>query len=194
MHRQTGKPALPDLPAVPGNDYVPGMSKAFTRESDDAPESEPRPRSSSLLPPGTKNLLTASGAQRLKTELEQLLQHERPQWASRPDDPDAKRRLLILDGRVAELRQILATATMVEPPPPPWDQVRFGASVTVRNRKGETEQYRIVGAAELDADRGWVSAASPIGRALLNARLGQRVRFHAPSGEDELEIVRITYE
>lgn len=170
------------------------MSKAFTRESDDAPESELRPRSSSLMPPGTKQFLTASGAQRLKTELEQLLQHERPQWANRPDDAAAKRHVLILDGRIEELRQILGLATIVEPPPPPWDQVRFGASVTVRNRQGEEEQYRIVGAAELDADRGWVSAVSPIGRVLLNARLGQRVRFRFPSGEDELEIVRISYE
>lgn len=170
------------------------MSKAFTRESDDAPDPGPRPRPVAALPPGTKQHLTASGAQRLKTELDKLTQHERPQWANRPDDPDAKRRLLILDGRIAELRQILGTATIAEPPAPPWDQVRFGASVTVRNRKGETEQYRIVGAAELDADRGWVSAVSPIGRALLNARLGQRVRFRFPSGEDELEITYITYE
>lgn len=146
------------------------------------------------LPPGAKTHLTASGAQRLKAELEQLVQQERPQWTNRIDDPDAKRRLLILDSRIEELRQVLGTATTVESPPQPWEQVRFGATVTVRNRKGAEEQYRIVGAAELDADRGWVSTASPIGRVLLNARLGQRVRFKFPTGEDELEIVRITYE
>lgn len=170
------------------------MSKAFTREDDSAPEAELRPRPASALPPGAKHHLTASGAQRLKAELDKLTQHERPQWTNRPDDPDAKRRLLILDSRIEELRQILGTATTVEPPSQPWEQVRFGATVTVRNRKGETEQYRIVGSAELDADRGWVSAVSPIGRALLNARLGQHVRFKFPTGEDELEIVRIAYE
>jgi transcription elongation factor GreB len=170
------------------------MSKAFTREDDSAPEAELRSRPATAFPPGAKLHLTASGAQRLKAELDQLTQQERPQWSNRPDDPDAKRRLLIVDNRIEELRQILGAATIVEPPPQPWDQVRFGATVAVRNRSGEAEQYRIVGAAELDADRGWVSAVSPIGRALLNARLGQRVRFKFPTGEDELEIVQIAYE
>lgn len=169
------------------------MSKAFTREDDNAPETELRPRAALGLS-GAKQFLTASGAQRLKSDLEQFLQTERPPLAARVDDPDAKRRLQNLDARIEELRRILAAATVVEPPPLPWDQVRFGASVTVRNRAGAEEHYRLVGPAELDADRGWVSPASPIGRALLNARLGQRLRFRAPGGEEELEIVRITYE
>lgn len=169
------------------------MSKAFTREDDNVPETELRPRAALGLP-GAKQFLTASGAHRLKADLEQLLQNERPPLAARVDDPDAKRRLQILDGRIEELRRILGSATVVEPPPLPWDQVRFGASVTVRNRAGVEEQYRIVGPAELDAERGWVSAASPIGRALLNARLGQRIRFRSPGGEEELEMVGITYE
>jgi len=170
------------------------MSKAFTREDDSAPEAELRPRPVTALSPGGQMHLTVSGIQRLKAEFDQLTQQARPKLVSRPEDADAKRRLLILDNRIEELRQILGTATIVEPPPPPWEQVRFGATVTVRNRKGETEQYRIVGTAELDADRGWVSAVSPIGRALLNARLGQRIRFKFPTGEDELEIVGIAYE
>jgi transcription elongation factor GreB len=169
------------------------MSKAFTREDDSTPESELRPRAPLRLP-GAKQFLTASGARRLKADLEQWLQKERPALAARVDDSDAKRRLQILDARSEELRRILAAATVVEPPPLPWDQVRFGASVTVRNRAGAEEHYRLVGLAELDADRGWVSAVSPIGRALLNARLGQRVRFKFPTGEDELEIVQIAYE
>lgn len=192
-HRQTGKSILRDLPAVPGNDYAPNMSKAFTREDDSAPETELRPHATVGFP-GAKQFLTASGAHRLKADLEQFLQTERPPLAARVDDPDAKRRLQILDARIEELRRILSAATVVAPPPLPWDQVRFGASVTVRNRAGVEEQYRIVGPAELDADRGWVSPTSPIGRALLNARLGQRIRYRAPGGEEELEIVRIIYE
>lgn len=170
------------------------MSKAFTREDDQAPEAELRPRPAFTGPPGAKNHLTTSGAQCLKTELDQLTQQERPQWAARPEDAEAKRRLLLLDRRIEELRHTLSTADIVAPPPPPWEQVRFGATVTVRDRAGAEESYRIVGAAELDAARGWVSAVSPIGRALLNARLGQRVRFRFPTGEAELEIIRLAYE
>ena len=64
----------------------------------------------------------------------------------------------------------------------------------VRERNGEAARYRIVGVDETDIDRGWVSWLSPIAKALLNARLGQRVRFRFPSGEAELEIVDIRYE
>ena len=54
--------------------------------------------------------------------------------------------------------------------------------------------YRIVGADEIDLDQDWVSWVSPIARALLNARLGQRVPFKFPSGETELEVIRIEYQ
>jgi transcription elongation factor GreB len=54
--------------------------------------------------------------------------------------------------------------------------------------------YRIVGVDETDIDRNWVSWLSPIAKALLNARVGQRVRFKFPSGEAELEIIRVAYE
>jgi transcription elongation factor GreB len=72
--------------------------------------------------------------------------------------------------------------------------VRFGATVTVRERNGEASVYRIVGVDEMDLDRNWVSWLSPIAKALLNARPGQRVRFKSPAGEQELEITGITYE
>ena len=82
----------------------------------------------------------------------------------------------------------------MNPPAPPHDQVRFGATVTVREPDGEESRYRIVGADETDIDRGWVSWLSPIAKALLNARLGERVRLRLPGGERELEITGITYE
>ena len=173
------------------------MSKAFTRESDDARELPVRPLRASPLPPGTKNYLTAGGAARLRAELDQLLQSERPRIA--PDseiaaEPDLRRRLQALDARIAELQRTLQTAVIVPAPDPPHEQVRFGATVIVRERNGEEGRYRIVGVDETDIDRGWVSWLSPIAKALLNARLGQRVRFEFPSGEAELEIVDIRYE
>ena len=83
---------------------------------------------------------------------------------------------------------------MVPPPAERDGVVRFGATVTVRERSGTEERYRIVGVDEMDIDRGWVSWLSPIAKALLNARLGRRVRFKFPSGEKELEIIRVEYE
>jgi transcription elongation factor GreB len=63
----------------------------------------------------------------------------------------------------------------------------------VRETAGEASYYRIVGIDETDVDRGWVSWISPVARALLNARRGERVRLKLPSGEKELEIVEIVY-
>jgi transcription elongation factor GreB len=72
--------------------------------------------------------------------------------------------------------------------------VRFGATVLVRRSDGEEDNYRIVGVDEIDLDRGWVSWLSPIAKALMNARVGEQVRFKFPSGEEQLEIVRVEYE
>jgi transcription elongation factor GreB len=170
------------------------MSKAFTRESDDAPEVPFRPSPVSALPPGTKNYVTLAGARRWREELERLIEVERPVIAASADHPDLRPKLQALDQRIHHLQQILGAAVLVEPPPVPWDQVRFGATVTVREQNGEESSYRMVGVEEIDIDRGWVSWLSPIARALLNARLGQRVRFKFPSGETELEVVGIDYE
>jgi transcription elongation factor GreB len=170
------------------------MSKAFTRESDDGPDFPIHSRPVSALPPGAKNYLTPGGAARLREELERLLEVERPRLSARTQESDTKAQLQALDQRVRQLQLSLHSAVVVAPPVEQTDQVRFGATVAVRNRHGEVSRYRIVGIDEIDLDRNWVSWLSPIAKALLNARIGQRVRFRFPSGEEELEIREITYE
>src|SRR4030095_7244224 len=165
-----------------------GMSKAFTRASDDAPDLPLPVRPLSALPPGAKNYLTPVGVQHLREELERLAQGERPGLTGATDDADAKRALAALDWRIAQLEESLRTAVIVPPPEPPWDQVRFGATVTVRDRAGIEDRFRIVGLDETDLDRDGVSWIPPIAKALLNARIGQRVRFRVPAGEREVEI------
>ncbi len=170
------------------------MSKAFTRESDDAPELPLRPRRITALPPGTKNYLTASGARRLREELHATLhpERERLQHLATTDDP--KRELSSVMERIEQIEHTLSTAVIVEPPAPPHEQVRFGATVTTRHRSGEETHYRIVGADETDIDRDWISWLSPIARALLNAQIGQKVRIKLPGGDDELTILAVRYE
>lgn len=170
------------------------MSKAFTRETDDDSDDLLPPWPSSTLPAGVKNFITPDGAERLRAEFQRLADEERPQIASAPDDPDRRRKLSRLDQRIAQIEASLRTAVVTPPPGPGEDrrEVRFGATVTVRRGRGEVT-YRIVGVDETDLDRGWVSFLSPIARALLNARLGERVRFRFPSGEEELEIAAIDY-
>ena len=86
------------------------MSKAFTREENEGPELPDLTRLISTLPAGAKNYMTADGARRLRQELSQLIEAERPQLSALSDDPDAKRQLHALDHRIYQLDQSLQTA------------------------------------------------------------------------------------
>ncbi len=170
------------------------MSKAFTREENDGPDIPDLPPVVSSLPEGARNYMTTAGARKLRAELEQLMNEKRPALVAAGVDPDAKRQLAALDQRIRQLEQSLQTAEVVAPPAGEPAVVRFGATVTVREASGEESTYRIVGVDEADPARGWVSTQAPIARALLNAELGQRVRFRFPSGEEELEVIAVRYE
>jgi transcription elongation factor GreB len=175
-------------------DYVVRMSRAFVRESD-FPQLPELPPQLSPLPPGAKNYLTPGGARRLRDELAHLLEAQRPRLvAAPPDDTDAKRELQVLDQRIRYLQESLRSAELMEHGSGPHDVVRFGTTVTVRDKSGEETAYRIVGVDETDLERNWVSWLSPIARALMNRQRGERVLFKAPRGAKELEILAIGYE
>jgi transcription elongation factor GreB len=173
------------------------MSRAFTREDDARDAILPKPVSP--LPPGARNYLTPAGAARLREEFTSLQSNERPRLIALASQDggagaDAHEELQRVEWRIAYLQQSLATAEVTPPPPEPHDIVRFGATVTVRDAKSASMRYRIVGVDEADHSRDEVSWLAPIARALLNARLGQRVPFRFPSGQTELEITEIRYE
>jgi transcription elongation factor GreB len=169
------------------------MSKAFTREDDNAPELPDLPPLTSALAPGAKNYITPAGAENLRAELQRLVEVARPELAEASDDPDAKRQLARLDQRIMQLEESLQSAEVVQSSGAA-DVVRFGATVTVRETDGTETSYRIVGVDETDMDRNWVSWMSPIAKALLNGKRGEQIRFKFPSGEETLEIVDIRYE
>ena len=170
------------------------MSKAFTRDENEGreiPDVLPTPSS---LAPGSKNYITSEGAQKLRDELQRLVEVTRPELVDARDDPDAKRQLARLDQRIMQIEESLRAAEIVEPPSGPAEVVRFGANVTVRESDGSETRYRIVGVDETDLDNNWVSWMSPIAKALLNRKRGERIHFKFPSGEETLEIKEISYE
>lgn len=185
------------------------MSKAFTRETDDA-EDDDVPDSAPLLPAGTKNYMTPGGFARLKAELDQLLGGERPQlvatiaWAAgngdRSENGDyiyGKKRLREVDRRIRFLIKRLDNAEVVDPTARPGaedeDRVYFGATIDVVNGKGEPRTISIVGVDEIDTARGYISWVSPMARALIKAREGDTVTLQTPGGPEELEIAAVRY-
>lgn len=167
------------------------MSKAFTREDDDTDEPV-LPAPVSLLPPGTKNYLTPDGAERLRAELARLNDERSGLLGRAARDPEVKREVAQLDQRIRYLQQSLANAEILRPPAPGAGKVQFGSTVTVRDGRGEESVYRIVGVDEADFAKNEVSWLSPIAKALMNAKLGQRVPFKFPKGATELEVIRIS--
>jgi transcription elongation factor GreB len=125
----------------------------------------------------------------LREELDRLLQQISRRDNQTGPTPSSQE----LTQRISMLQQSLESATVVPPPGPTEDRVRFGATVTALER-GVEVRYRIVGVDEVDFDRGWVSWLSPIAKSLLNARVGDRVRLRTPAGEETLEIRTIDYE
>lgn len=181
-----------------------GMSKAFTKESDD--ELEDDEIQIPPLPAGTKNYMTPAGHARLKAELEHLTKVERPEvtrvvsWAAsngdRSENGDylyGKRRLREIDRRTRYLIKRLDSADVIDPATRDTDQVFFGATVTVQNQHGEERTISIVGLDETDPTRGYVSWMSPIARVLTKHREGDTVSLPTPSGIEQLEIMTLEY-
>jgi transcription elongation factor GreB len=173
------------------------MSKAFMRESEDddeAPLAEP-------APPPPKNYITPAGYARLKAELKALVEAERPEvvrtvsWAAKNGDRSengdylyGKKRLREIDRRVRFLIKRLEAAEVVDSAGRDSDQVFFGATVRLKNKT-----ITIVGIDETDTAKGRISWISPVAKALLKAREGDKVLLKTPGGVEELEILEVRY-
>jgi transcription elongation factor GreB len=186
------------------------MSKAFTRETDGGDDEDDDVEVSSPLPIGVRNYMTPGGFARLSTELEHLVQKDRPEvvatvaWAAgngdRSENGDyiyGKRRLREIDRRIRHLIKRLDAAEVVDPVAPRDDevagQVFFGATVDICNARGEPRTVSIVGIDEIDTDRGYISWVSPMARALLKAREGDTVTLATPGGDEEIDVVEVRY-
>jgi transcription elongation factor GreB len=165
------------------------VSKAFTRESDDARADElPEIR---LPPTGTKNHLTKEGADRLGRRLMEL-REERRFLSEQKDNLNTQPALRRLEAESQKLQSILDSAIIAEPPSDPG-KIGLGAWVRLRGDDGEEEDYQIVGVAEANPGEGRISSASPLGRVLLARRTGEIVHFQTPAGPRELTILNVRY-
>ncbi len=186
------------------------MNKAFVKErSGDEAGAEDEDETPGLppLPPGARNYLTPQGWRRLREELMQLLDSERPKivetvsWAAKNGDRSengdylyGKKRLREIDRRIRFLTKRLDIAEVADPSVHHGsDQVFFGATVTYANAAGQERTITIKGIDEADSLAGEVSWVSPIARALIKAREGDEVTLVTPAGPEKLEVVEVRY-
>jgi len=160
------------------------------------------------LPRGVKNYMTPGGYARLKNELTQLLNVERPElvkvvsWAAsngdRSENGDylyGKKRLREIDRRIRYLTRRLDNSQVVDPAERgDTDQIFFGATVTYADAAGAEQTVTIVGLDEVDPARGHVSWISPIAAALIKHSIGDTVTLRTPAGPRQIEIVDVRYE
>lgn len=180
------------------------MSKAFTKETDDDDDDDDV---MPAMPAGVKNYITPQGYARLRGELMQLIDDERPRmvetvhWAAsngdRSENGDylyGKKRLREIDRRIRFLTKRLEKAEVADPSVHHGgDQVFFGATVTYANEAGDEKTITILGVDEVDNLQGQVSWIAPISRALLRSRVGDVVQLQTPGGVEEIEVIEVSY-
>ncbi len=147
--------------------------------------------------------LTQEGFDRLQKELEYLRTEKRIEVAARlrnaMEDGElienaeleaAKNEQSFVEGRIKELEILLANARLIEENTN-GDTIQVGSKVKVKEGTLEAEEYVIVGHAEADPRLGRISNESPLGKALLNHKAGDKVKVEAPGGAFEIKILKV---
>lgn len=158
----------------------------------------PRPRGSRYITP--------EGARRMRAEVKQLWEVERPRvtqavsdaakLGDRSENADyiyGKKRLREIDSRVRFLTKRLEEITVVDRVPDERDKIFFGAWVTLEDEDGKEVKYRIVGPDEFNVKEGLISMDSPVARALLGKRLDDEVEIQQMEKWVNYYICKIEY-
>jgi transcription elongation factor GreA len=154
-----------------------------------------------------QELVTPEGLEKLQQELTYLTEARRREVADRirqarefgdisenSEYDDAKNEQYLLERRISELQRRVRNAKVVDPSEADTDAVDLGTRVTLRvvgGKKGNERTFQIVGANESDPPNGKLSHASPVGRAVLKRRVGDKVIVATPRGSTEYEIVNV---
>ena len=151
-------------------------------------------------------ILTASGLKKIEEELDRLRKVHRKRVADRiresaqfggelgdnADFEDAKNEQAMVEGRIDDLRRILAMARVIESQDVRTDKVGAGSVVMVRDVETSDEwEWTIVGTVEADPAEDRISNESPVGQALMGLKVGDTAEVEIPAGVAKYEIVAI---
>jgi len=152
--------------------------------------------------------MTASGKKRLEEELKQLKSVERPaviqaiaearahgDLSENAEYHAAREKQSFIEGRILEIEDKLARAEVVDPKKIKSDRILFGARIEIKVLDTDEEKtFFIVGTDEADVKTGRLSIESPIARQLLNKRVGDIVSIRVQKGEQEYEVLGVSYD
>jgi len=149
-------------------------------------------------------ILTPEGLEKLKQEIEHLSTTRRREVAERIKEArefgdisenseydDAKNEQAMLEARIAQLEDKLRSAQVIDASELDNDIVRVGSLVSGKDEKGKAFEYVIVGSTEADPLQKRLSNESPVGKALIGHKKGDKVKVPAPKGERTLTIDKI---
>ncbi len=151
--------------------------------------------------------MTRNGLDALESELRRLRSEERPaiikaieaarehgDLSENAEYHAARERQSFIEGRLAELEDIISRADVIDPSTLSGDTVRFGATVHIVDEDTDEEQtFQIVGTHEADASAGRLSITSPLARGLIGKKLGDLAEVTAPGGSKSYEILKVDY-
>jgi transcription elongation factor GreA len=151
--------------------------------------------------------MTAEGFRALEEELKRLKTVERPEiiraigaarehgdLSENAEYHSARERQGFIEGRLAELEDVVSRADIIDPKSLSGSVVRFGATVKLADEDTEEEStFQIVGSHEADAAKGRISVTSPLARALIGKKVGDSAEVNAPSGAKSYEIVKVQF-
>lgn len=155
--------------------------------------------------PEKSNYVTEQGLVGLKSELDELRMSRRQAVAQRIQEAkeiggtvdnaeydDSKNEQAFIEGRIMTLERIVSSAIIIGGDAAHTDIVQLGGHVILVNQSGVQEQYTIVGSAEADPSVGRISNESPVGKALLNKKVGEEVEVKTPAGTVTVTISSIS--
>ena len=148
------------------------MSRGFVREGDQ--EEVPMVPQRAYLPKGVANFVTREGLEQLLKEKEELLKERENLTVTNENEKRIEQNYL--NARLQLLNERISSARVVEVSGKAPDEITFGATVTVRQAGTDNlQKFRIVGVDEADVASGRISFISPMARAMINKRAGDKV-------------------
>lgn len=151
--------------------------------------------------------MTGPGLQNLEVELRHLKSEERPtiiraiaearshgDLSENAEYHSARERQSFIEGRIAELEEIISAAEVIDPSTLSGDTIKFGAHVELIDEETEKQvAYQIVGLHEADIKSGRLSVTSPLAKSLIGKKPGDTVSVPAPGGDRSYEILTVRF-